>query len=99
VTSTNRSRCVDKPGLLLKSHKEKLTHAQKPYARQDADWEGKDHDNLLAVIKEVKPHVLIGTSTKPKAFTEEIVTEMASHVERPMIFPLVSPTLDTVRLV
>jgi malate dehydrogenase (oxaloacetate-decarboxylating) len=44
------------------------------------------------VIKEVKPHVLIGTSTKPKTFTEEIVKEMASHVERPMIFPLSNPT-------
>jgi malate dehydrogenase (oxaloacetate-decarboxylating) len=44
------------------------------------------------VIKAVKPHVLIGTSTKPKAFTEEIVTEMASHVDRPIIFPLSNPT-------
>jgi malate dehydrogenase (oxaloacetate-decarboxylating) len=47
---------------------------------------------LLAVITEVKPHVLIGTSTRPKAFTEEIVKEMAKHVERPIIFPLSNPT-------
>lgn len=85
-------RCVDKPGLLLKSHGEKLTHTQKVYAREDSEWEGKDHSNLLEVIKEVKPHVLIGTSTKPKAFTEEIVKEMAKHVDRPMIFPLSNPT-------
>jgi malate dehydrogenase (oxaloacetate-decarboxylating) len=44
------------------------------------------------VIKEVKPHILIGTSTKPKAFTKEIVTEMAKHVDRPIIFPLSNPT-------
>jgi malate dehydrogenase (oxaloacetate-decarboxylating) len=44
------------------------------------------------VIKEVKPHVLIGTSTKPKAFTKEIVQEMASHVSRPIVFPLSNPT-------
>ena len=44
------------------------------------------------MIKEVKPHVLIGTSTRPKAFTQEIVQEMASHVERPIIFPLSNPT-------
>jgi malate dehydrogenase (oxaloacetate-decarboxylating) len=44
------------------------------------------------VIKEVKPHVLIGTSTVPKSFTREIITEMASHVERPIIFPLSNPT-------
>lgn len=84
--------CVDKPGLLLKSHGDKLTHAQVPYAREDKDWESKEHDDLLSVIKEVKPHVLIGTSTKPKAFTEAVVREMSSHVDRPIIFPLSNPT-------
>jgi malate dehydrogenase (oxaloacetate-decarboxylating) len=87
-----RPRCVDKPGLLLKSQGDKLTHAQVPYARNDSDWEGKAHDDLLTVIREVKPHVLIGTSTKPKAFTKEVVQEMASHVDRPIIFPLSNPT-------
>lgn len=83
---------MDKPGLLLKSQGDKLTHAQIPYAREDTDWEGKSHSDLLSIVKEVKPHVLIGTSTRPKAFTQEIVTEMASHVERPIIFPLSNPT-------
>ncbi|RDW76067.1 putative NAD-dependent malic enzyme [Coleophoma crateriformis] len=84
--------CVDKPGLLLKSHGDKLTSAQIAYAREDSEWKGKGHDDLLSVVKEVKPHVLIGTSTKPKAFTQEIIQEMASHVERPIIFPLSNPT-------
>jgi malic enzyme len=84
--------CVDKPGLLLQSHGDKLTHGQESYARDDGDWKGKGHDDLLDVIKEVKPHVLIGTSTKPKAFTEEVVKEMAKHVERPIILPLSNPT-------
>ena len=84
--------CVDKPGLLLQSHGDKLTPAQVPYARVDDEWKGKEHDNLLAVVKEVNPHVLIGTSTRPKAFTEEIVKEMAKHVDRPIIFPLSNPT-------
>lgn len=44
------------------------------------------------MIKQVKPHVLIGTSTKPKAFTQEIISEMAKHVDRPIILPLSNPT-------
>lgn len=63
-----------------------------PFARTDKEWEGKDHGDLFSVIKEVKPHVLIGTSTKPGAFTEDVVREMAKHVERPVIFPLSNPT-------
>lgn len=63
-----------------------------PFAREDPDWEGRSHNDLLSVIKEVKPHVLVGTSTKAKAFTEEVVKEMAKHVDRPIIFPLSNPT-------
>ncbi|KAL8717298.1 MAG: hypothetical protein Q9225_005446 [Loekoesia sp. 1 TL-2023] len=83
--------CVDKPGLLLKSQ-ENLTNGQQPFARNDSEWEGKEHGDLLSIVKEVKPHVLIGTSTKPKAFTEEIVKEMAKHIDRPIILPLSNPT-------
>ena len=48
--------------------------------------------DLFTVVKEVKPHVLVGTSTKPKAFTKEIIMEMSNHVKRPIIFPLSNPT-------
>lgn len=89
---TGHFRCVDKPGILLKSHGDELTPGQTPYARDDVEWQEKDHRDLLSIVREVKPHVLIGTSTCPKAFTEEIVKEMAKHVDRPMIFPLSNPT-------
>lgn len=85
-------RCVDKPGLLLQSHGDQLTKAQVGYAKDNKDWEDEDHVDLLSVIKVVKPHILIGVSTKPKAFTEEIVKEMAKHTKRPIIFPLSNPT-------
>lgn len=90
-TKYSLSRCLDKPGLLLKSHGKGLTPGQAKFARDDAEWEGTNLD-LLSVVKRVKPHVLIGTSTKPKAFTEEVVKEMSKHVDRPIIFPLSNPT-------
>lgn len=72
--------------------KDDLTPAQHPYARKDTEWEDKKHDDLLEIVKEVKPHILIGTSTKPKAFTEQVIKEMAKNVDRPIIFPLSNPT-------
>jgi malate dehydrogenase (oxaloacetate-decarboxylating) len=85
-------RCVDKVGLLLHGKRDQLTTAQLPYARADQEWEGKDHSDLFSVVKEVKPHVLIGTSTQPGAFSRQIIEEMCKHVERPIVFPLSNPT-------
>ncbi|KAI9838852.1 MAG: hypothetical protein M1819_004059 [Sarea resinae] len=84
--------CVDKPGLLLQSHGKDLTHGQQPYARPDAEWNDKPHDNLFDIVKSVHPHVLVGTSTHPKSFTKEILSELASHANRPIVLPLSNPT-------
>ena len=86
---------VDRPGLLLDTHK--LNDAQIAYAKRESDWESAKRDEngaipLLEVVKKVKPHILIGCSTKTNAFTEDIIKEMAKHVERPIIFPLSNPT-------
>ncbi|KAL2862673.1 NAD-dependent malic enzyme [Aspergillus lucknowensis] len=84
--------CIDKQGLLLKSQGEILTESQRFFAKQDSEWPDDTDIDLLSVVKHVNPHVLIGTSTKPGAFTEEIIREMATHVEHPIIFPLSNPT-------
>jgi len=47
---------------------------------------------LADTVRNVKPTILIGTSTQPKAFTEDIVRDMAAHTSRPIIFPLSNPT-------
>jgi malate dehydrogenase (oxaloacetate-decarboxylating) len=77
---------------LLKSQEDKLNPAQVPFAKDTNEWPDVENVDLLSVVKKVKPHILIGTSTKPGAFTEEVVREMAKHVEHPVIFPLSNPT-------
>lgn len=82
-------RLIDEPGLLTTDTP--LNHAQEFFAKPKEDWDGRSTD-LQGVIKEVHPNVLIGTSTKSGSFTEDIIKEMASHVDRPIIMPLSNPT-------
>ena len=49
------------------------------------------HD-LEAVVRSVKPTVLIGACGQGGAFGREVVEAMAFHVERPVILPLSNPT-------
>jgi malate dehydrogenase (oxaloacetate-decarboxylating) len=59
-----------------------------------AGWttRGVEYLNLEEVVRNVRPTVLIGTSGQGGAFTESVVRQMASTVERPIIFPLSNPT-------
>ena len=83
---------VDKQGLLFDDD-ETLTPEQKPFARKRSEFENPEElTDLLSVVKAVHPTIMVGTSTKPGAFTEEVVREMAAHTERPIIFPLSNPT-------
>ena len=48
--------------------------------------------DLAATVANVKPTIMIGTSTTPGRFTEAIIKDMAAHVEHPIVFPLSNPT-------
>jgi malate dehydrogenase (oxaloacetate-decarboxylating) len=48
--------------------------------------------SLQTVVGQVKPTILIGTSTAHGAFTQQVVEVMSSGVERPVIFPISNPT-------
>jgi malate dehydrogenase (oxaloacetate-decarboxylating) len=87
---------VDSHGL-VHSGRQGLESFKQKYAQDFArvgEWDLTDRDRitLLDVIRNVKPSILVGTSAQPGAFTEEIVCEMAKHVDRPVIFPLSNPT-------
>jgi len=47
---------------------------------------------LQTVIEQVKPTILIGSSTAHGAFTRQVVEAMSAGVERPIIFPVSNPT-------
>ena len=83
---------VDKQGLLFEDTPD-LTPAQKPFVRKKTEFAHPEQlTDLKSVVQAVHPDILVGTSTRSGAFTQEIVTEMAAHTERPIIFPLSNPT-------
>ena len=84
-------------GLLTTALGDKIRPFQRPYARQASETDTWTLDvdgriGLADVIRNVRPTILIGTSGQPGAFTEQIVREMATHVDRPVIMPLSNPT-------
>ncbi|MBI4814010.1 MAG: NAD-dependent malic enzyme [Methanobacterium sp.] len=85
---------IDRQGLVTRD-RDNIDYFKVPYARSSTEtdeWDpADDPKNLLDVVRNVQPTILIGTSTVHGAFNREVVTTMASHVEQPIIFPLSNP--------
>ncbi|MFC9319045.1 NAD-dependent malic enzyme [Streptomyces nigra] len=86
---------VDKQGLLTRDMTD-LRDFQRRYARDPGETDGWAADGdgirLLETVRRVKPTILLGTSTVPGAFTQEVVEAMAAGTERPIVLPLSNPT-------
>ena len=88
---------LDKHGLIT-TDSPGASEAQRGCARDAAEVAGWARDpelggiGLAEVVARVHPTILIGTSTRSGAFSEQIVRQMAAHVERPIILPMSNPT-------
>ncbi len=91
----SRFYAVDAHGLLVEGMPG-LRSEQQPFVRKRSEGEGWKSAgreiSLGEVVRNARPTVLVGVSGQKGLFTEEIVREMATHAERPIIFPLSNPT-------
>ena len=81
---------------LLQTTSTNLTEVQQRFSHPSelvSSWKAKEggHIGLAEVIKNISATILIGVSSQPGQFTEPIVKEMASKVNKPIIFPLSNP--------
>jgi malate dehydrogenase (oxaloacetate-decarboxylating) len=105
--ATRQFWCVDAHGLLTTDMGDRLHDYQASFARPAAEIRSWKNDpsvtgddgacgmtgiGLAEVVRQVRPTMLIGTSGITGAFTESIVRSMARFTERPIIFPLSSPS-------
>lgn len=87
---------VDSQGLVTKWRENRggkpLADHKIRYARDDMkQYKQQNLTDLVDIINAVKPCALLGLSSVPKAFSESVITCMASHCERPIIFALSNP--------
>ena len=98
MASEARARlwAIDRPGLLFEdmAHLSPAAAGLARPAQERQHWPGNGQEpiGLLAVVEQVRPTVLIGTSTVAGAFSETVVRAMAAHCPRPVILPLSNPT-------
>ena len=82
---------IDRPGLLTSDMTDlqdfQLALAQDP--DRVKDWSGRE---LIDVVKQAKPTVLIGVSGQRGLFSEEVIKALHAGCARPLVMPLSNPT-------
>jgi malate dehydrogenase (oxaloacetate-decarboxylating) len=85
---------LDSKGL-LHTARTNLTPVQQEFAQLFelvSDWSANNGQiRLVEVIENISATILIGVSSQPGQFTAPIIKDMASKVERPVVFPLSNP--------
>ena len=81
-----RNWLFDVNGLVQSSRKD-LADFQKPFAHKHAA-----SNSFVDVINDLKPTGIIGVSTVPKLFNQQVIEAMSAVNERPIIFPYSNPT-------
>jgi len=86
---------VDSKGLVIKN-RPNLGERKGVYARdpQEITFPCRDKGSvtLAEAVAGSKATILLGTSTQPGLFTEEVVRAMGKNSDRPLVFPLSNPT-------
>lgn len=87
--------CLDSQGLLVDDRRIDDEHKREftwPAALAAARGIGAKDRDLTAVVRALRPTVLIGTSGEPGTFSEETLRAMAAGVERPVVMPMSNPS-------
>eukprot|EP00921_Rhytidocystis_pertsovi_P020451 GHVQ01032600.1.p1 GENE.GHVQ01032600.1~~GHVQ01032600.1.p1 ORF type:complete len:630 (+),score=68.71 GHVQ01032600.1:161-2050(+) len=81
---------IDSKGLITKQRGDfdSLASFKKPYVRE-TDSAVTD---VLATVKQIKPHAIIGLSGQGGQFNDEVLKTMGELNERPIVFSLSNPT-------
>src|ERR671923_2030868 len=81
---------------LLHTTRTNLSEVQQKFAQPSelaSGWRAREGKiGLAEVIKNISATILIGVSGQPNQFAESLVREMASKIDRPIIFPLSNPS-------
>jgi len=77
----------DSKGLVTNTREGTLDKHKVSYSRDD-----EPAPELLQIVKRVKPTIIIGASGQAHTFSEDVVREMYTHCNQPVIFALSNPT-------